>query len=421
MTDNNKSKLISWIIILLILASGYYVSVFEELNLFFVCLLMVEILLVVVYNRRFNKSQISLIRIILGCVFIFSGFVKGVDPIGTEYRIIDYFIAFETDWAIPAALPLSVILNATEFVLGALLIFNVNIRLTSWLIMLMMAVFTVTTINDALYNPVEDCGCFGEAIILTNWQTLYKNLVIDALLIIVFIARNRTIRWFGKAAEWSIFIIIGFGFLGFEIYNIRHLPVIDFRAWKAGNKMVNKNSLPLKYYLTYTNKKTGEEKEYLSPDYPYNDSVWMSKWEFVRQRVVDPNPKIHDLTIEDENGNDYTSRIIENRDYQFILVAYNLSETSLKKITQIRNFISQGINEDISFVVLTSSLPEEVIQFKQTNNLEADFYFADDIELMTIIRSNPGLILLKDAVVIKKWHYNDFPTFEEFHRKFVDN
>ncbi|MBC8487637.1 MAG: DoxX family protein [Bacteroidetes bacterium] len=421
MTDNNKSKLISWIIILLILASGYYISVFEELNLFFLCLLVAEILLVIVYNRKFNIAQITLIRIILGFVFIFSGFVKGVDPIGTEYRIIDYFIAFETDWAIPAALPLSVILNATEFVLGALLIFNVNIRLTSWLIMVMMAVFTVTTINDALYNPVKDCGCFGEAIILTNWQTFYKNLVIDALLIIVFIARNRTIRWFGKAAEWLILIIIGFGFLGFEIYNLRHLPAIDFRAWKAGNKMVNENPLPLKYYLIYKNKKTGEEKEYLSPDYPYNDSVWMSKWEFVRQRVVDPNPKIHDLTIEDDNGNDYTSQIIENRDYQFILVAYNLSETSLEKITQIRDFISQGINEDISFVVLTSSFAEEVMQFKQANNLEADFYFADDIELMTMIRSNPGLILLKDAVVIEKWHYNDFPTFKEFHRKFVDN
>ncbi|MCD4664201.1 MAG: hypothetical protein K8R68_02950, partial [Bacteroidales bacterium] len=200
---------------------------------------------------------------------------------------------------------------------------------------------------------------------------------------------------------------------GFEIYNIRHLPVMDFREWKEGNKMVNANPLPLEYYLTYRNIETGKEKEYLSPDYPYNDSVWMSKREFIRQRIVDSNPQIHDLKIDNEIGDDITPLIIENPDYQFILVSYDLSKADLKRINEIRGFINICNDKGIFFVVLTSSVPDEAEMFIKDFKLDADIYFADDIVLMAMIRSNPGLILLKDAVVLKKWHYNDFPAFEE--------
>ncbi|MCD4732498.1 MAG: DoxX family protein [Bacteroidales bacterium] len=401
---------ITWIILVGILSSGLLIARYEEYNSFFISLLTVEIILVIFMSRRFTNAQITAGRIILGLVFICSGFVKGVDPVGTEYRIVDYFIAFGTEWASPIALPLSVLLNSVEFVLGILLLFNVAMRYTSWLVMLMMAVFTVVTINDAMYNPVPDCGCFGDALVISNWQTFYKNLIIDALLLIVFLSRNRVSKWIAPKIGWAILFVSVFGFIVFEIYNIRHLPVIDFRDWKVGNKMVNGNPLPLKYYLTYKHSKTGEEKEYLSPDYPYNDSVWLSQWEFFGQRIVDPNPVLHDLRIEDEDGNDFTDQIIANPDFQFILVAYDLSKSSSKNMDKIRE-ISEGINEPgLSFVVITSSLPKEVQQFKESNLPDADFYFADDITMMSMIRSKPGLILLKDGVIQRKWHYNDFPS-----------
>jgi len=257
---------ITWIILIGTILSGFLLPRYEVYNSFIISLLTIEILLVIYFSKRFTKTQITLSRVLLGLLFIYSGFVKGVDPVGTEYRIVDYFIAFGTDWAFPLALPLSVLMNSVEFVLGILLLLNVGMQITSWLVMLMMAVFTVVTFNDALYSPVPDCGCFGDAFVISNWQTFYKNLIIDALLLIVFFSRNRVGKCFRFKTEWAILLVSIFGFIIFEIYNIRHLPIIDFRNWKVGNAMVNENPLPMKYYLTYKNIETGEEMDYLSPD-----------------------------------------------------------------------------------------------------------------------------------------------------------
>ena len=410
---------ITWIILIGIILSGFLLPRYEVYNSFFISLLILELVLVIYFSKRFTKTQITLSRILLGLLFIYSGFVKGVDPIGTEYRIVDYFIAFGTDWAIPLALPLSVLMNSVEFVLGILLLLNVGMQITSWLVMLMMAVFTVITFNDAMYNPVPDCGCFGDALVISNWQTFYKNLLIDTLLLLVFFSRNRVGKWFSIKSEWAILFVAIFGFIVFEIYNIRHLPVIDFRNWKVGNKMVNDNPLPMKYYLTYKNTETGEEKEYLSPDYPYNDSLWLADWEFVSQYVEDPNPKLHDLRIEDAEGIDFTDQIIANPGFQFILVAHDLSDCNLKNWDLIEAIFEQSNKSEISFVIITSSLPEEVITFKVKNLHNAEYYFADDITMMTMIRSNPGLILLKNGVIQGKWHFNDFPSLTEINQDFL--
>jgi len=410
-TGNNS--LTGWVIFLGILVSGYFISVFENYNLVFLTVLILESVLVLLFNKRFGRAQILLSKAILGLLFIYSGFVKGVDPVGTQYRIEDYFMAFGTDWAMGLALPLSVVMNAWEFILGIIVLFSIRIRFTRWLLLLTMAVFTIVTINDALYNPVPDCGCFGDALIISNWQTLYKNLVIDALLLLVFFSASKSGSYFPAKVEAGIFIVFLLGFVWFEFYNIRHLPMMDFRDWKVGNKMMHEDPLPKEYYLSYKNTESGEITEYLSPDYPYNDSSWMATHEFVSQRVVDPNPPLHDLGIEDVGGNDVTPMIVENPDLQFVLVAEYLDETSLKKIEEINKFIESCNEQGIAFVTLTSSIPEEVEAFKSKYKLETEFYFSDDISLKSMIRSNPGLILLKEGVVLDKWHYNDFPKFEE--------
>ncbi len=408
-----RKKLTGWIILLLIFILAYQVSLIEDLNIFFISLLIAANLFVVLSHKAFTKTQVILARSLLGAIFIYSGLMKGIDPIGTEYRVEDYFIAFGMDWARPGSLVLSVILNTSEFLLGILLLFNVKIKITSWLVLLMMGFFTIVTINDALYNPVPDCGCFGDALVISNWQTFYKNLVIDAMLLIVFFTRNRISGWFSQGIEWSIVGLFMIGFTWFQIDNINHLPITDFRAWKVGNKMTHENPLPKKYYLTFKNIETGETKEYISPDYPYNDSAWMANNEFVDQRVIDPNPVLHDLSIEDADGNNYTADIIENPGLQFILVAVDLEKVSLNSVETIRDFINSCNSVGYSIVALTSSLPEQTEVFKTDQQFNIDFYFADDISLKTMIRSNPGLVLLKNGVVMGKWHYNDIPDFDE--------
>lgn len=414
------NEVLGWLILLAILVSGVSMVWIENWNLVYTILLITEIALVIIFINSFGKLQITLSRMLLGCLFIFSGFVKGVDPVGTQYRIEDYFIAFGTDWAIPLALPLSVVLNATEFVLGFLLLFNVSMRVTSWLVLIMMAVFTVLTLNDATNNPVPDCGCFGDALIISNWQTFYKNLVIDALLLIVFLTRKRVPGWFNYRIEWVLLTFSVLGFVYFQIYNIRHLPLIDFMDWKVGKKMINENPLPSKYYLTYKNKSTQESKEYLSPDYPYNDSAWLANWEFISQRVVDPNPHLHDLSAEDEFGNDRTQDLIGNPDFQFIIVSYDLSEANLKGFEKIRELKNASLNTRFSFALITASIPEQASLFREQQKLEMQIFFADDIVLKTMVRSNPGLILMKGGYVLGKWHFNDIPSFSQISEEFSE-
>ncbi len=414
----NKAKTTSWVIFIVILLSGFMIINYESLNLAFLSLLIAELITVILFFKKFSVTQIHISRLLIGCLFIFSGFVKGVDPVGTNYRIIDYFIAFGTDWAMPVAMPLSILLNATEFMLGIVFLLNIRIRFTSWLVLIMMVFFTLITLNDALNNPVPDCGCFGDALLISNWQTIYKNLVIDALLLIVFLSRKRIRPAFGSSTEGVLVILFLAGFVFFEVYNIRHLPVIDFRAWKIGNSVVNENPLPSKFYVTYRNKATGETREYLSPDYPYNDSTWVKHWEFVGQRVVNPNPPANSLMLEDSLKEDVTSEILENPDWQFMLISYDLSKASLKNIKRIRDLIKDCNNKGISFVLVTASQPETASEFIMNHRLDVDVYFADDVTLMAMIRSNPGLILLKNGVVMGKWHNNDIPDFNYFRMNF---
>jgi uncharacterized membrane protein YphA (DoxX/SURF4 family) len=413
-----KSVIPGWIILFVVIISGCLIYWFPAFSLVFLAVLLASLVTVIFYSFRFGFWQITISRVILGGLFIFSGFVKGIDPVGFQYRIEDYFIAFGTDWARQYALILSIALCATEFILGVLLLFNVCNRITSWLVVVMMVFFTGLTLNDAIANPVPDCGCFGDVIKMTNWQTFYKNIVIDSLLLVVFLSRTRIRGWFKPVTEWVISLLALSAFLWFEVYNFRHLPVIDVSDWKVGKNMINPDPEPVKLYLVYRNKATGEEKEYLSPNYPFRDSLWMSQWNFVHQRIDDPNPRLHNLIIQDENGGDVTSVFIENPGFQFILISYDLESSEPKGIEKAVSLIEESLRNNIGFLILTASLPEYTKNFVSKHNLQADYYYSDDTELKAMIRSNPGLILMKKGIILGKWHYNDFPTFQEFNDNF---
>jgi len=366
------------------------------------------------------KAIANISRLLAGAVFVFSGFVKGVDPLGTTYRIEDYFYAYHWEFFLPLALFFSVALCTLEFTIGVMLLLNLRMKLASWLLLLVMAFFTCVTLYDALYNPVPDCGCFGDAIKLTNWQTFYKNLVLIVLAIIVFAYRKRFSGFMKPMNQWIGSFGTALLFAGFVIYCFMHLPVVDFTEWKVGNKLYPENPQPIKYFLTYRDKTNGESREYLSPQYPYDDSTWMATHEFVSQRTEDPNQYSgKNLIITDTLQNPVTESVIRNPGYQLIVNAYSLQSTNADAFRKIQAFSQQAAKNGVSTAVLVSAEAPEIVAFTRKNNLTMDFYIADDILLKTMVRSNPGIMLLKGGVIIRKWHWRDLPDFDDFGAKYL--
>lgn len=366
------------------------------------------------------KAARNLFRILVGIVFIFSGFVKGIDPLGTVYRMQDYFLAFGTPWANNLALPLTIFLCVLEFTLGISLLFNLWIRMSAWVLLPVMTYFTILTFFDAFYYLVPDCGCFGDAIKMTNTETFLKNVALMAMVIPIFFWRKRFKGKLNPAGEVAALGLTAVLFAGLSLYCLWHLPVIDFRGWKKGAQINKTRELPVEFFVTYKNRHTGETKEFLAPDYPWNDSTWLADWIFVSQRVEDQNRNQLSLLIEDTLGTDMTRTFLDLPGYHFFVVAYSLDESDRQAWSKLEPLYKGAAENGYSFIALTGSLPREIASFSERNNIGYAFYNSDDVVLKSMIRSNPGLILLKDGVVIRKWHCNDFPDWPTVKKKYID-
>ncbi len=362
-------------------------------------------------QKTFLSRWLPFIRIFLGLVFIFSSVAKGIDPVGTSYRVQDYLLVYGWTSLVPYALWIAFLVIFSEFLIGISFLFKIFIRTSAGAMLLILIFFTVVTWLDARYNIVTDCGCFGDAVKLTNWQTFYKNIVL-ILLSILFLWGNRK-RWQKKPKflpQFLMLIFLGAGFLGFMFYNLNHLPVVDFRNWKTGLNMTTDTMQKAKTYVTYQDKKTGVKKEFLFPRYPWKDTAWMARWTFVSQRTVAPAVATkYNLVIEDSLGNDHTKAIVENPGFQFILVSFDMSRADaegLKKATVLSDFLSK---KGISMVLVTATGLKTAKRIEDEYGLKIPVFQADETDLKAMIRSNPGLLLLHHGVILKKWHYHDFP------------
>jgi hypothetical protein len=306
-------------------------------------------------------------------------------------------------------------------VIGISLVFNLWIKGTAWVLLPMMIFYTFLTFFNYNYNLVPECGCFGDAVRMTNFQTFMKNIILMVFVIPIFMNRNNYKGLFHVNGNTLFLTLFAIAFTAMSIYSYRHLPLKDFMGWKVGNRInVKAPSTPVKFYVTYKNKKTGEKKEFLTPNYPWNDSVWMSQWAFVGQRADDQNQgTAMNLRAEDRAGNDITPSIINNPDLQFILVSYDLSSACIDGFHKILPFAKKAANDNYSFVCITNAFGPDVKKFRMANGTLFDFYSADDVVLKTMVRSNPGLILIKNGVVLKKWHYNDFPDYDAVKKQFA--
>ena len=355
-----------------------------------------------------KKTVVAVCRILVGMLFIFSSFTKGVDPLGTKYKMLEYFAAYGIEWMNDAALVLAVVMILAEFIVGICLLTNVLPRLATLGATLLMIFFTATTFFDAVYDLVPDCGCFGAAIKLTNWQTFGKNIVIDLVLLPVIInnksLRNRRLTPLG---EWTLAIIFMIGFTWFEIHNIRHLPAIDFMDWKVGKDMTPQGYDAGKIFVTYQNNETGDTQEFESPNYPWNDSVWMSQWTFVSQRSEGGSNALG-FAILDAEGEDFTHILFETENL-YVFVAPYLEEMTERDFENCTKMTEVAYNQGFEYIWLTSATPEYVEKLNEEYLIFNDVYYGDELELKTMVRSNPGLMLIDNGVIKNKWSKIDFP------------
>jgi uncharacterized membrane protein YphA (DoxX/SURF4 family) len=368
-----------------------------------------------------KKFLYTFSRIFIGLVFTFSGFVKAVDPMGTSIKFSDYFnYAFNLPHLAPLSLPLALLLCATEFSIGILLLFNLLPKLATWLAVFLMLIFTPLTFYLAIANPVRDCGCFGDAVKLTNWQTFGKNVIIDFFLVILFIRRNDFSPRLRKKFQQIFATIAILLIFGFELYNYSYLPVIDFRPYKIGNNIKQMMTIPkdapkdvFKTTFVYKNKKTGEVKEFTEKNYPWQDSNWVwqqTKSVLVKQGYV---PPIHDFKLVDMKGNDMTDSLLNNPDTSILVVTYMLEDANFKNLVKVKNFVDSFVAfRPKTKVFFVTSSNDDVIN-KYADSLKIDNWKIckiDEVTSKTIIRSNPGVVFLKKAVILDKLHFHSLNT-----------
>ena len=372
------------------------------------------------------KTLWHVCRILLGLVFIFSGFVKGIDPWGMAYKFTDYFNAWGMESLTPLAFPLGILLSASEFIIGIALVFNVIISFTSSVSLLFMGFFTVVTLVVAIQNPVTDCGCFGDALIITNWETFFKNILLLAFAIIVFIYRKqyKPAKFQPVGTIMAAATVVVFAY--FVDYSYNHLPIIDFRPYKIGVNIPEGMSVPegaprdiYENTFHYKNKNTGEVNEFDQENYPWQDTL---NWEFVSRDepiLVQKGyePPIHNFFIETQDGEDIKDFFLYDENYTFIFISKNIQDANLSNIEQVKELANYAKEKGMNFIGLTSSLQEDMDAFVSDNEIPFELFNGDETTLKTMVRSNPGLMLIKNGTILDKWHYHDIPSVEEFEKQ----
>ena len=400
-----KKSGLSWICIVLAIASAVAIPFVPEYRLWFLAALLINLGLSFVAGLS-KKPVLGLCRILVGGLFIFSSFTKGVDPLGTKYKMLDYFASYHIEWLNEAAMVLAVLMILAEFLIGICLLTNVCPKIATIGGTVFMALFTTVTLFDALYDMVPDCGCFGTAVKMTNWQTFYKNLVIDAVLLPLILNIKSVKCRLKPKAQFVIGLVYALLFTGFEIYNYRHLPIIDFMDWKVGKQMNPTNDQEQQIYLTFRNKETGQTQEYLAPNYPWSDSTWMSQWEFVDQRTVGGNDYLGFSAL-DEDGNEVTDMIL-NTPNLLMFTSHDLDKVTAEEWEKMERIVEKAGQKGYEVVWMVAELPEDMERYREAHPFVEEVYYGDELEIKTVVRFNPGLIWLDNGLVKDKWSAIDF-------------
>ncbi len=369
------------------------------------------------YQGHIKELLAYICRFFLGIVFLFSGTVKAIDPMGSAIKIGEYLSAFSLDNLQGLAVPFSINLAAVEFTLGTCMFLGVYRRYASLLTLLLMLFMTPLTLYLALYDPVADCGCFGDAILLSNWQTFYKNIFLLLAAVIAFLYNQHAQPGYTFKVYWFVALYAYLFCVGFSLRNYWHLPIVDFLPYKVGVNIPEQMNIPEgaptdEYIYSFVYEKDGLQKAFSLEDAPTNDSTWMfvrSESKLIKAGYV---PPITNFTLFTSEGDDLIEQILNDTIGVFLLIAPKLEQANEERIDEINNIYDYSLENKMKFYGVTSSDEMAIATWIDYTGAEYPFLFGDETMLKTIIRSNPGLLLLKEGTILQKWHYNDIPKEE---------
>ncbi|MFA6084124.1 BT_3928 family protein [Mucilaginibacter sp.] len=379
-----------------------------------------------------KNSLVWFCRIAVGLLFIFSGLIKANDPLGFSYKLEEYFEVFHLTSLNGLALSLAIILCALEMILGFALLIGTRAVQVVWGLLLLIIFFGFLTFYSAFFKVVQTCGCFGDAIPLTPWQSFSKDMVLLLLVLVLFVNRTSIKSVFSKKTGDKLLIGATVVFVGFGLYTYNFLPIVDFLPYKIGANILEEMKTPPgakadEFEVTYhlTNKKTKETKVMSDKEY-LKTAIWKdTNWEIKgnpESRLVKKGfePKIRDLNIQDAQGNNYNQELLSNPFYSLVIVAYNLEGTNTNALNRI-NALSANLiqNFNTRVILLTSNAPANAEVFAKQHKLVGELFYADGVPLKTMVRSNPGIILLKNGTVINKWHYHNMPKYEDLVKNYL--
>jgi len=385
-------------------------------------------------NRNLEKASVWIwaARIFVGLLFIFSGLIKANDPLGFSYKLVEYFEVFHITFLNFLALSMAIVLCSLEMILGFALLIGVRGRQVAWWLLGIIIFFAFLTFYSAVFKVVQTCGCFGDAIVLTPWQSFSKDLVLLVLIIILFKNRSKINPLFTtKTSDRLLIIAIVLSF-GVSFYTYNFLPVFDFLAYKVGVNIPDEmktpaGAMPDEYEQTYhlKNNKTDATKVMTDKEY-LKTNIWKdNNWVIVgtpETRLVKKGftPKIQDLTIQDAQRNDYTKELLSNPYYSLFIIADDLTQADTTAIDRLNALcINLTQNYNIRTILLTSSPASYAQAFAKQHHLVSEVFFSDGVPIKEMIRSNPGIMLIKNGTIVNKWHYHTAPTYDELVNQYL--
>ena len=369
--------------------------------------------------RNIRIAAVNICRFILAVTFIFSGYVKAIDPLGTLYKLKDYAAAMALNDILPdwALVIVAIALGALEFSLGVFMLFAVRRHMVSKLTLALMSVMTALTVWIYIADPVKDCGCFGDALKLTNGETLLKNIVLIACATLVAWRPVDMARFISRTNQWIVRYYTITYIIVTSVYCLYTLPIFDFRPYRVGTNIKQGMEIPEgaeqpEFESTFILRKNGVTREFTLDNYP--DSTW----EYVDTKTVQTKkgyePPIHDFAITtNDTGEDITEQVLTKKGYTFLLVSPRLAVADDSNFGDIDQIYEYAEENGVDFFCLTASTNEDIERWRELTGAEYTFCNADETTLKTMIRSNPGLILLKDGTIIGKWSHNALPQTDD--------
>ena len=369
--------------------------------------------------QKLRITAVNVCRFVLAATFIFSGYVKAIDPLGTLYKLKDYAAAMSLNGLLPdwALVGVAIALGALEFALGVFMLFAVRRHVVSRITLAFMTAMTALTLWIFVADPVKDCGCFGDALKLTNGETLLKNIVLSACAALVAWRPADMARFISRSNQWIVryytvaYIVIT------SVYCLYTLPIFDFRPYHVGMNIKQGMEIPEgaeqpEFESTFLLRKNGETREFTLDNYP--DSTW----EYVDTRTVQTKkgyePPIHDFALTScDTGEDITEQVLTKKGYTFLLVSPRLAVADDSNFGDIDQIYEYAEENGIDFYCVTASANDEIERWRDLTGAEYQFCNADETTLKTMIRSNPGLMLLKDGTIIGKWSHNALPQTDD--------